>query len=85
MKTLIIDGQWNLRRNYHKHKNLLSDTTGLGWDDYDENGVPYWNYFWHNDEETGDGWRLINKDQLTFDEMKTIYGVNSEEDIDRID
>ena len=70
---------------YVLDKNFLSETTGLGWDDYDENGVPYWNYFWHNDEETGDGWRLINKDQLTFDEMKTIYGVNSEEDIDRID
>lgn len=34
---------------------------GLGWDDYDENGVPYWDYFWHNDEETGDGWRIVQK------------------------
>ena len=46
---------------YTLDKNLLSDTTGLGWDDYDENGIPYWDYFWHNDEETGDGWRLKTK------------------------
>mgnify|MGYP006271149855 CR=1 FL=1 len=46
---------------YMLDKNLLSDTTGLGWDDYDENGIPYWDYFWHTDEETGDGWRLVNK------------------------
>ena len=34
---------------------------GSMWDDYDENGIPYWHYFWHNDEKTGDGWRLIPK------------------------
>jgi len=43
-----------------------------GWNDYDENGVPYWeqtgavdpDYFpsWdYVDEETGDAFRLINK------------------------
>lgn len=43
------------------------DTNGLDinfsdsdWDDYNEYGSPYWDYFWHTDEETGDGWRLIN-------------------------
>ena len=46
---------------YILDKNLLSDITGLGWDDYDENGIPYWDYFWHEDPETGDGWRLVNK------------------------
>lgn len=46
---------------YVLDKTFLSDVTGLGWDDYDENGIPYWDYFWHNDEETGDGWRLVNK------------------------
>lgn len=34
---------------------------GLGWDDYDDSGHPYWDYWWHLDEETGDGWRLISK------------------------
>ena len=55
------------------------------WSDYDEYGSPYWHYWWHNDDETGDGWRLIGKDPLTPDEMQAIFGVNSEEDIDRID
>lgn len=34
---------------------------GLGWDDYDENGIPYWDYFWHEDPITGDAWRLVTK------------------------
>ena len=34
---------------------------GLGWDDYDENGIPYWDYLWHEDPITGDAWRLVNK------------------------
>lgn len=29
--------------------------------DYDENGVPYWDYDWHEDPITGDAWRLIKK------------------------
>ena len=50
---------------YTLDKNLLSDTTGLGWDDYDENGIPYWDYFMHHDPETGDAWRLLpNKEKL---------------------
>lgn len=35
---------------------------GLGWDDYDRFGIPYWDYFWHEDPETGDAWRLVLKD-----------------------
>lgn len=30
------------------------------WDDYDENGHPYWHYVWNEDPVTGDAWRLIN-------------------------
>ena len=37
---------------------------GLGWDDYDEHGIPYWDYMWHTDETTGDGWRLVNKSDV---------------------
>ena len=44
-------------------KNLDIDFDQGSWDDYDENGIPYWDYFWHNDPETGDGWRLVNKYQ----------------------
>ena len=39
----------------------LDDLGGSGWNDYDENGTPYWDYFWHEDPETGDAWRLVNK------------------------
>lgn len=38
------------------------DMSGEGWDDYDENGHPYWYYTeWQENPETGDAWRLINK------------------------
>lgn len=34
-------------------------------DDYDSNGIPYWDYFMHHDPETGDAWRLLpNKEKL---------------------
>lgn len=29
------------------------------WDDYDDRGVPYWDYLWHEDPETGDAWRVV--------------------------
>lgn len=32
---------------------------GLGWDDYDEYGVPYWDYLWHEDPVTKDAWRIV--------------------------
>lgn len=32
-----------------------------GWYDYDESGHAYWEYWWHEDEETGDAWRLVTK------------------------
>jgi hypothetical protein len=34
---------------------------GLGWDDYDEHGIPYWDYLWHEDPITGDAWRIHAK------------------------
>lgn len=39
----------------------LDDLGGSGWDDYDENGIPYWDYLWHEDPQTGDAWRLVEK------------------------
>jgi hypothetical protein len=38
------------------------DMEGPGWDDYNENGVPYWEEFhWdYIDEETGDAFKVIN-------------------------
>ena len=29
--------------------------------DYDENGIPYWDYDWHVDPITGDAWRIHAK------------------------
>jgi hypothetical protein len=40
---------------------IMADIMNSGWDDYDERGIPYWDYMWHNDEETGDGWRIKTK------------------------
>lgn len=37
------------------------DMSGPEWDDYDENGIPYWDYDWHEDPETGDAWRIVKK------------------------
>jgi hypothetical protein len=34
---------------------------GLGWDDYDDRGIPYWDYWWHEDPVTGDAWRIVQK------------------------
>jgi len=42
--------------------NKWGTMSGPGWDDYDENGVPYWEK-WHwdfIDEETGDAFKVIN-------------------------
>jgi hypothetical protein len=42
------------------------DMSGDGWNDYDENGVPYWDKWidWDfEDEETGDAFRLITKEK----------------------
>jgi hypothetical protein len=40
------------------------DMNGDGWNDYDENGHPYWFYTeWQEDPETGDAWRLVRKDK----------------------
>lgn len=40
---------------------LLEDTSGAAWEDYNEDGIPYWHYLWHEDPETGDAWRLVGK------------------------
>ena len=46
---------------YGTHYKLNWDLSGPGWDDYDENGVPYWEQ-WHwdfVDEDTGDAFKVI--------------------------
>jgi len=45
-----------------KWKEEMPDMSSSEWDDYDDQGRPYWDYWWNEDEETGDAWRLIKKD-----------------------
>lgn len=37
------------------------DMSGEAWDDYDKDGIPYWDYWWNEDPITGDAWRIVNK------------------------
>lgn len=50
-------------------KELKEEINRPRWNDYDSDGIPYWYYLWSNDEQTGDGWRLIRQEdpnQLRF-------------------
>lgn len=39
----------------------IDEMYSAGWEDQDENGIFYWDYDWHEDPETGDAWRLKEK------------------------
>ena len=57
----LWDTFWPIYQKYGTFYKLDMDMSGPGWDDYDENGVPYWEK-WHwdfIDEETGDAFRVI--------------------------
>ncbi len=60
--NFIYNATWPISYNYGTIYQWLDDLGGAGWDDYDENGHPYW-YFteWQEDPETRDAWRLIKK------------------------
>ena len=72
-------------RNRKLRKILRSaDLWTLGgsiWDDYDENGIPYWHYFWHTDKETGDGWRLIPQTDKWEDVRDGMINLQIQKDI----
>jgi hypothetical protein len=65
----LWDTFWPLYQKYGTFYKLDFDMDGPGWDDYDENGVPYWEKFgvvdpdyypWDfEDEETGDAFRIV--------------------------
>ncbi len=61
VNLFIWDTFWPIYNKYGTFYTLDMDLSGPEWDDYDENGIPYWNYDWHEDPETGDAWRLIKK------------------------
>jgi hypothetical protein len=57
------DTFWPLYQKYGTTYRLDMDLSGPGWDDYDKDGVPYWEK-WHwdfEDEATGDAFRIIDK------------------------
>jgi hypothetical protein len=70
----LWDTFWPIYSKYGTFYRLNMDMSGPGWDDYDENGVPYWEktgtidpdydydeFHWdYIDEETGDAFKVIN-------------------------
>ena len=54
----IYDYLWPFYYKYGTMYRLRMDLSGKNWDDYDENGIPYWNYY---DEETGEALRIIDR------------------------
>ena len=70
MHGIIYDLTWPIYRKYGTFYKLDMDMSGSAWDDYDEDGVPYWEktgtvdpeYIqpWrYIDPETGDAFRII--------------------------
>ena len=57
----VFDKPYSKWGTVYKFVGKLDDLGGSGWDDYDDAGIPYWDYWWHEDPETGDAWRLVNK------------------------
>jgi hypothetical protein len=68
---------WPLYREYGTTYRLRMDLSGKSWDDYDDNGIPYWektgtidpDYVqpWnYEDPETGDAFRLIKNEKISI-------------------
>jgi hypothetical protein len=54
---------WPIYNKFGTYYKLDIDMNNKSWNDYDENGHPYWLYNeWQEDLETGDAWRLIRKE-----------------------
>ena len=53
---------WPMYRKYGTFYKINWPMDGQAWDDYNENGVPYWEEFhWdYIDEETGDAFKVID-------------------------
>jgi len=61
---LIWDTLWPIYNKYGTVYQLDMDLSGKEWDDYDENGIPYWEKWteWdYEDEVTGDAFRVVEK------------------------
>lgn len=65
------DTFWPLYRKYGTMYRFRSDLSGENWNDYDENGVPYWEKTgtvdpdyspsWDFEDDNGDAFRVIDK------------------------
>jgi hypothetical protein len=62
------DTFWPLYQKYGTFYRMRMDLSGSGWDDYDENGVPYWERTglvdpdynpWDFEDSNGDAFRII--------------------------
>ena len=43
---------------YSLNFSVIDEMYSTGWEDYDENNIPYWDYDWHT-KNPQDDWRLI--------------------------
>ena len=65
----IFDKPYSKWGTYYRFKDgFLGNLAESGWNDYDESGIPYWDYWWHEDPVTGDAWRIVSKPE-TKDEI----------------
>lgn len=59
----LWDAFWPIYHKYGTFYKLDMDMSGKGWDDYDEDGVPYWGNWDYEDPETGDAFRIIKNEK----------------------
>lgn len=65
LHAFIWNITWPVYYKFGTFYEFSFDMSGDGWNDYDENGHPYWDFLeWHEDPETGDAWRLKYKDEI---------------------
>lgn len=64
----LWDKFWPLYEKYGTTYRLRMDLSGKNWDDYDENGIPYWEKLgvvdpdykeWDFEDENGDAFRVL--------------------------
>jgi hypothetical protein len=62
VNLFLWDTFWPIYNKYGTFYVYDLDMEGPGWDDYNEDGVPYWEEFHWDfiDEETGDAFKVIN-------------------------
>lgn len=59
LNGLLWDTFWPFYDKYGTFYKLDMDLSSPEWDDYDENGIPYWGIWDFEDFETGDAFRIL--------------------------